>query len=102
MSINEDGIRYGYCKLASAIVKQAVMDYKDAKNNQYGRETKKEVSEFIKSPFFNLLTKIDPDYLLSTLGHKPVSTVRAKELAMMYGVSIRTIYRRIQEGKIVL
>lgn len=101
MYANKDGIKYGYQLLARAIVKQAVVDYKDAENNAYGRRTRKEVVEFIKSPYFNLLTDIDPEYLLKTINHnesKPMYNVR--ELADKYGVSVRTIYRRIKEGKI--
>lgn len=103
MSANKDGIKYGYQLLARAIVKQAVVDYKDAENNAYGRRTRKEVVEFIKSPYFNLLTNVDPEYLLKTINHdekKPMYNVR--ELAKKHGVSVRTIYRRIKEGKIVL
>lgn len=103
MSVNKDGIRYGYQLLAKAIVRQAVVDYRDAENNAYGRKTKKDVVAFIKSPYFNLLTNVDPEYLLKTINHdekKPMYNVR--ELAEKYGVSVRTIYRRIKEGKIVL
>lgn len=103
MSVNKDGIKYGYQLLAKAIVEQAVHDYKRFKDNPYGVYIKKDIVRFIKSPYFKLLTDIDPNYLLKTIDHddaKPMYTV--KELAEKYGVSTRTIYRRIKEGKIVL
>lgn len=52
-----------YLDLANAIVKQAVDDYRNSDNP---REVY-EIVKFIKSDWFKVLTKVNPDYLLSKL-----------------------------------
>lgn len=95
--MKQGGIDYGYRLLASAIVKQAVVDYRKAPNNAWGRATKKKVVEFIKSPWFTFLTKTDPDYLLKTIGYEPEeNTIRG--IMRKYGCSQRTAYR-IKNGR---
>lgn len=91
------GTDYGYKLLASAIVKQAVRDYKKAPNNAYGRATKKNVVRFIKSPWFVFLSNIDPDYMLKTLDYEEEDGTIPQIMAK-YGVSQRTAYR-IRNGR---
>ena len=106
---------YGYVKLGAAIVYKAVEDYKFADDSDLGLIVKKDVVDFIRSPFFRLLTKIDPDYLLKTLGHddnifKKKKKVHIKntqsmtelinKLAKKYDRHPRTIYRMIDDGRI--
>jgi hypothetical protein len=70
----KSGIDYGYRKLANAIVLQAVEDYREAGNTIRGRRVKRKVEEFFHSPFFGLITDIDPDKLidhLKELDHTP-------------------------------
>ena len=63
----EDGIKYGYEKLAAAIVWQAVEDYREAGNTIRGRKIKNKVKEFFRSPLYGVLTNIDPDILVARL-----------------------------------
>ena len=70
----QSGINYGFKKLANAIVLQAVEDYREAGNTVRGRRIKKGVEEFIRSPFFGLITDIEPKELidyLKELDHAP-------------------------------
>ena len=70
----KSGIEYGYRKLANAIVLQAVEHYREAGNTIKGRRVKRKVEEFFHSPFFGLITDIDPDKLinhLKELDHTP-------------------------------
>lgn len=63
----QSGINYGFKKLANAIVLQAVEDYREAGNTVRGRRIKKGVEDFIHSPFFGLITDIDPEELIDYL-----------------------------------
>ena len=70
----KSGIEYGYRKLANAIVLQAVEDYREAGNTIKGRRIKRKVEDFFHSPFFGLITDINPDELidyLKELDHTP-------------------------------
>ncbi len=107
---------YGYVKLGAAIVYKAVEDYKFADNSDLGLMVKKDVVDFIRSPYFRLLTNIDPEYLLRTLGHDDSIFKKKKkkahlrntqsmtelinELAKKYDRHPRTIYRMIDDGRI--
>ena len=53
-----------YERLANAIIKQAVLDYKTA---SAGHRVSKEVEEFILSPWFTILTDLDPRWFLEKL-----------------------------------
>ena len=118
----EAGIEYGYRKLAAAIVFQAVEDYKEAENTVRGRRTKKHIKDFIHSPFYRLLTDIDPDYLICELEesetrseylgdptieimervYKGDGYLTMPELLLILGKSPKTIDRAIHAGKLVL
>lgn len=95
--MKQRGVNEGYKLLASAIVKQAVRDYRKAPNNAYGRATKKNVVRFIKSPWFVFLSNIDPDYMLKTLDHEDEETT-IEGIMKKYGCSKRTAYR-IRNGR---
>lgn len=60
--------------LANAIVEQAVKDYRDAlrrlKKNPNSKEAMAdamEVEKFFHSPWYGVLTQVDPDYLIDRL-----------------------------------
>lgn len=65
----------GYQNLANAIIVQAVKDFRSyakvARKNGYGSKQAinemRKIIEFIKSPWFETLSDIDPDYLLEKL-----------------------------------
>ena len=66
-----------YENLANAIVKQAARDYMTAlkrlKKDPYDRKKRKEVrelEEFFHSDWYELLTDVDPDYLIRKLREK--------------------------------
>lgn len=66
-----------YENLANAIVKQAARDYMTAlkrlKKNPYDRKKRKEVrelEEFFHSDWYELLTGVDPNYLIRKLREK--------------------------------
>jgi hypothetical protein len=66
-----------YENLANAIVKQAARDYMTAlkrlKKNPYDRKKRKEVrelEEFFHSDWYELLTDVDPHYLIRKLREK--------------------------------
>lgn len=51
-----------YEKLANAIVLQAVRDWRDG-----SEEDKREVEHFFRSSWFSVLTRLEPDILISKL-----------------------------------
>lgn len=51
-----------YEKLANAIVLQAVRDWRDG-----SEEDKREVERFFRSSWFSVLTRLEPDILISKL-----------------------------------
>lgn len=51
-----------YEKLANAIVLQAVRDWRDG-----SEENKREVERFFRSSWFSVLTRLEPDILISKL-----------------------------------
>lgn len=51
-----------YVKLANAIVLQAVRDWRDG-----SEEDKREVERFFRSSWFSVLTRLEPDILISKL-----------------------------------
>ncbi len=64
----------GYQALANAIIEQAVKDYKDAlsrlkrhPDSKAAMEEAMEIERFFHSPWFGVLTQIDPDYLIRRL-----------------------------------
>ena len=63
----QSGIDYGYRKLANAIVLQAVEDYREVGNTIKGRRVKRRIEDFFHSPFFGLITDIEPDKLIKHL-----------------------------------
>ena len=63
----ECGIEYGYRKLANAIVLQAVEDYNEFGNTIKGRKVRRSIEGFFHSPFFGMITDIDPDGLIKHL-----------------------------------
>ena len=63
----KSGIDYGYRKLANAIVLQAVEDYREVGNTIKGRRAKRRIESFFRSPFFGLITDIEPDKLIEHL-----------------------------------
>ncbi len=63
----KSGIEYGYRKLANAIVLQAVEDYREVGNTIKGRRIKRKIENFFHTPFFGLITDIDPDDLIKHL-----------------------------------
>lgn len=70
----QSGINYGYKKLANAIVLQAVEDYNEFGNTIKGRRVRRSIDRFFHSPFFGMITDIDPDELiayLKELDHAP-------------------------------
>lgn len=63
-----------YEKLANAIVLQAVKDFRDAnkklakgRKNSVAKDVKNECIRFFTSPFFGVLTEIDPEMLIRKL-----------------------------------
>lgn len=63
-----------YESLANAIVLQAVKDFRDAnkklakgRKNSVAQDVKNECIRFFKSPFFGVLTNIDPEMLIQKL-----------------------------------
>lgn len=63
-----------YEKLANAIVLQAVKDFRDAnkklakgRKNSAAQDVKNECIRFFRSPFFGVLTEIDPEMLIRKL-----------------------------------
>lgn len=66
-SLKEEGINYGYKKLADAIVLQAIEDYREAGNTRKGRKIKLSVAKFFYSPLFGMITDISPDELIKHL-----------------------------------
>ena len=63
----EEGIKYGYEKLAAAIIWQGIEDYREAGNTIRGRKIKNKVKDFFHSPLYGVLTGIDPDILIARL-----------------------------------
>ena len=64
----------GYEALANGIVEQAVKDYRDAlrrlkrhPDSKAAMKEAMEIEEFFHSPWYGVLTQIDPDYLIDRL-----------------------------------
>ena len=64
----------GYQALANAIIEQATKDYRDAlsrlkrhPDSRAAMEEAMEIEHFFHSPWFGVLTQIDPDYLIKRL-----------------------------------
>ena len=64
----------GYQILANAIVEQAVKDYRDAlrrlkknPNSKGAMADAMEIEKFFHSPWYGVLTQVDPDYLIDRL-----------------------------------
>ena len=65
-------IELAYRNLANAIILQAVSDYRDALNgisyNKYSPESiVKEIERFFRSEYFEILTRVNPEYILDRL-----------------------------------
>ena len=69
----------GYSNLANAIIIQAVDDYRKARKQlsinpeyTYAMRTLVDVVTFFESNWFNQLTDVDPDYILSRLAREDI------------------------------
>ena len=69
----------GYQALANAVIEQAVKDYRDALRRLKRHPDSKaamaeamEIEGFFHSPWFGVLTQIDPDYLINRLRQETV------------------------------
>jgi hypothetical protein len=69
----------GYQALANAIIIQAAKDYKAAvrllkrhPDSRSGMDTAMEIERFFHSPWYNVLTNVDPDYLIQKLREEAV------------------------------
>ncbi len=69
----------GYQMLANVIVEQAVKEYRDAlrrlkknPNSNAAMVEAMEIEEFFHSPWYEVLTQVDPDYLIDRLRKETV------------------------------
>ena len=70
----------GYQALANAVIEQAAKDYRDALRRLKRHPDSKaamaeamEIERFFHSPWFGVLTQIDPDYLINRLRKETVT-----------------------------
>ena len=70
----EQDIEYGYEELANAIIIQAAKDYRSAlkrlkKNpeNKKAATMKRECERFFHSPWYTMLTDVNPNYILNRI-----------------------------------
>ena len=82
----EDGINFGYRKLAGAIVGRAILDHYEAENTIKGRKIKRNVERFVNSNWFQELTELDPEYVLDKLRSNK-TPILFKELINMEDVA---------------
>ena len=69
-----------YVKLSNAVIKRAVMDYRDAKailtkrpNSMRAQDVVKSVNKFFHSPLFSVYTSLDGSVLWTILEKEPVN-----------------------------